>query len=60
VNGIGAKCKQLADRAEVDRHIRCKFLDWKALFTGIFHMNAATYKKNEEQPSTEEHGVGSG
>jgi hypothetical protein len=45
VNGKGADWKQLADRAEADRHTPCKFLDGHALFTGLFHMYAATYKE---------------
>jgi hypothetical protein len=44
VNGNGTKWKQLADRAEADRHTLCKFLDGQALFTGLFHMYAATCK----------------
>jgi hypothetical protein len=34
VNGNGAKWKQLADKAEADRHTHCKFLDGQAIFIG--------------------------
>jgi hypothetical protein len=31
--------------ADTDRHMLCKFLDGQVLFTGLFHMYAATYKE---------------
>jgi hypothetical protein len=48
--------EKLADRAEADRHILCKFLDAQALFTGLVHMYAATYKgmMHSLQPSSME------
>jgi hypothetical protein len=45
VNGNGTEWKQLSNRAEADRHNHHKFLDGHVLFTGIFHMYAATYKE---------------
>jgi hypothetical protein len=48
VNGNGTKWKQLADRAEADRHTLCKFLDGQALFTGLFHIYAATCKETRD------------
>jgi hypothetical protein len=58
VNGSCAKWKQLEDRAEADRHNVGKFLDAEALFTGLFHMYAATYKEMGDslQPSSKELG----
>jgi hypothetical protein len=58
VNGNGAKWKQLANRAEADRHTLCKFLDGQGLFTGICHIYAATYKEMRDglQPSSIESG----
>jgi hypothetical protein len=44
-DGNGAKWKELADRAEGNMRTVCKFLDGQALFTGLFHMYAATYKE---------------
>jgi hypothetical protein len=54
VNGNGVEWKQVADRADADRHTLCKFLDGQALFTGCFHIYAATYKemKDSLQPSS--------
>jgi hypothetical protein len=45
VIGNGAKWKQLADRAEADRHTLYKFIDGQVLFTGLFHMYAAIGKE---------------
>jgi hypothetical protein len=58
VNGNGAKWKQLADRAVTDRRTLCKFLDGQALFTGLFHIYAATYKEMRDRlhPSSMESG----
>jgi hypothetical protein len=44
MNENGAKWKQLADRAKAERRTLCKIMDGQALFTGLFHMFAATYK----------------
>jgi hypothetical protein len=54
----GAKWRELADRYEADRHTLCKFLDWQLLFTGFFHMYAATYKEmnNSLKPSSKKSG----
>jgi hypothetical protein len=56
VNGNGARWKQLVDRAEADRHTLCQFLDPQALFTGLFHTYAPTYKEMGDslQPSSME------
>jgi hypothetical protein len=58
MNENSAKWKQLADRAEADRHTPCKFVDGQALLTGLFHMYAATYKEMRDslQPSSKESG----
>jgi hypothetical protein len=45
VSGNGAKGKQLAERADADKHTLYMFLDGQALFTGLFHMYATTYKE---------------
>jgi hypothetical protein len=45
VNRNSTKWKQLVDRAEVDRHTLCKFLDGQVLLTSLFHMYAAAYKE---------------
>jgi hypothetical protein len=52
----GGNFKLLADRAEADRHIPCKFLDGQALFIGLFHAYAETYKgmRDSLQPSSME------
>jgi hypothetical protein len=47
-NGNGTMWKQLADRAEADRHNLCKFLDGQALLVVLFHMYAATYKDTRD------------
>jgi hypothetical protein len=61
MNGNGAKWKQLAERAEAVGHTHCNFLDGQAVFTGLFHMCAATYKEmrdslrpNSKEPGQEE------
>jgi hypothetical protein len=58
VNGNDARWKQPADRAEADMRTLCKFLDGQALFTGLFHMYAATDKemRGSLQPSSTESG----
>jgi hypothetical protein len=58
MNGNGAKIKHLADRSEADTRNICKILDGQALFTGFFHMSAATHKdtKDSLQPSSMEWG----
>jgi hypothetical protein len=45
VNGNEAQWKQPADRAEYDRYTLCQSLDSQALFTGLVHMYAVTYKE---------------
>jgi hypothetical protein len=47
---------ETADRAEADMHTSCKFLDEQALFTGLFHMYAATNKelRDSHQHSSKE------
>jgi hypothetical protein len=42
LDGNGAKWKQLGDSADIYRHNFCKFLDGQAIFTGLFHIYAAT------------------
>jgi hypothetical protein len=58
VHGNGTKWKELADRAEADKHTLYKFLDGQALFTGLFHMYTTTYKELRDslQPSSKESG----
>jgi hypothetical protein len=58
VNGNGAKWIQLAERAEADRHTLCMFLDGRALFAGLFHMYAATFKEMRDnlKPIIKEYG----
>jgi hypothetical protein len=58
VNGNDTKWKQLAERAEADKHSLCKFLDGQALFTGLFRMYAATYREMRDslQPRSKESG----
>jgi hypothetical protein len=45
-------------KAEDDRYTLHHFLDGQALFGGLFHMNAATYKQMADslQPSSMESG----
>jgi hypothetical protein len=41
VNGNGALWKGLVTKAETERTVLCKYLDGKALFTGILRLYAA-------------------
>jgi hypothetical protein len=58
VNCSGAKWKQLADRTEAKRHILCKPLGGRVLFTGLFRIYAAVWKgiRGMLQPSAKESG----
>jgi hypothetical protein len=45
VNGNSVVWMQLADRAEAERRVLCKYLDGKALFTGILHLYDLTHRE---------------
>jgi hypothetical protein len=46
-NGNGATWKRLVDKAESEKSVLCKHLNWKALFTGMLRLYAAIHREKE-------------